>query len=550
MRLVPVVIVVLALSGCGAEAKRHVARAEEVGVEVRESPGWMGILGPAGEVLLETLGGGEVAEGEEPLVFAALRRSDASVDTGFGTFRVEDDHPDPWQGVVGLAEVVEEGGTISFAMLAGDGRRLGTGTVTAGAGGSATIDLSADDSAMNRLSLGFACAPGEHFWGMGGQSWDVDHRGQRIPLWVQEDGLGKDPTDEYEGTWYIVGRRHQTHTPIPIFVSSRGYALMLETPVRSIFDFCSTDDERGRIEAWEGRMRIRVFRAATVAEAIGRMTAQVGRPDLPPPWVFAPWLDALYGSENVRRVAQKLRDTGIPSSVIWTEDWRGGNAGPGGYTLEEDWRVDRDVYPDFERLAEDLHGWGFKFLTYNNTFVVNECDVWDEVTTNGYAIRNAAGSTYTFLGVTFTDTTLLDLSNDAAREWARAVWSEGLALGADGWMADYAEWLPTDVVLASGEDPMRAHNLYPVEFQRLTREVLQAAGKETAWFARSGYLGSQPLVQVFWAGDQQTDFSPGDGMPSVIPMGLGLGVVGFPYFAHDIGGYQSAYTQPTTEELW
>ena len=36
----------------------------------------------------------------------------------------------------------------------------------------------------------------------------------------------------------------------------------------------------------------------------------------------------------------------------------------------------------------------------------------------------------------------------------------------------------------------------------------------------------------------------------MIPIGLGLGITGFPYFGHDIGGYMSLGTQPTSEELW
>jgi sulfoquinovosidase len=36
----------------------------------------------------------------------------------------------------------------------------------------------------------------------------------------------------------------------------------------------------------------------------------------------------------------------------------------------------------------------------------------------------------------------------------------------------------------------------------------------------------------------------------VIPIGIGLGLTGFPYFGHDIGGYMSQLTQPTTKELF
>jgi alpha-glucosidase (family GH31 glycosyl hydrolase) len=67
---------------------------------------------------------------------------------------------------------------------------------------------------------------------------------------------------------------------------------------------------------------------------------------------------------------------------------------------------------------------------------------------------------------------------------------------------------------------------------------------------RAAYLGSQPLVSVIWAGDQQTDFSEGDGLPSIIPMGIGLGITGFPYYGHDIAGYMSQNTETTTKELF
>jgi alpha-glucosidase (family GH31 glycosyl hydrolase) len=121
-------------------------------------------------------------------------------------------------------------------------------------------------------------------------------------------------------------------------------------------------------------------------------------------------------------------------------------------------------------------------------------------------------------------------------------------------MADFAEWLPTDAVLASGEDATTFHNAYPVAYQALNKELFDELaaedGIERLFFVRSAYLGSQPLVSVVWAGDQQTDFTPGDGYPSVIPMGIGLGVTGFPYFGHDIGGYMSQLTDPTTKELW
>src|SRR5678816_1266464 len=181
---------------------------------------------------------------------------------------------------------------------------------------------------------------------------------------------------------------------MPMYLSSRGYALLLDTPYRSIFAMCSEAEDTVRIEAWEPELRLHLFWGPTPAAAVERMTAWVGRPRLPPAFAFAPWLDALYGSDNVRRVASALRAAGVPSSVIWTEDWRGGADTGTGYALDEDWELDRALYPDFEAVAYDLHQLGFKFLTYNNTFLVSDVPVYDEAVAGDYTIHDADGQPY------------------------------------------------------------------------------------------------------------------------------------------------------------
>ena len=52
-------------------------------------------------------------------------------------------------------------------------------------------------------------------------------------------------------------------------------------------------------------------------------------------------------------------------------------------------------------------------------------------------------------------------------------------------------------------------------------------------------------------GDQNTEFSADDGLPTVIPIGLGLGIAGMPYFGSDIAGYQTPPGHPdSTKELF
>ncbi len=411
----------------------------------------------------------------------------------------------------------------------------------------------ASDPTMNRASIAWKCAKDEHFIGLGGQSWDVDHRGQTVPLWVSEDGITKQDNDGENPGWFFSGNRHTTHSPMPIFLSSRGYAVMLDTPARAIFHMCSDDTDTVRLENWQGELKVRFFFGKDIPDTLRLLTDATGRAPVPPIFTFTPWIDAIYGSTNVRRVALKLREKHIPVGAIWSEDWRGGVKTDDQYTLDEDWNSDAALYPDMKMLSADLHAWGFKFLTYNNTFLTQGADIYDEAIKKGYSIQKPDNTPYIYDTAKFVPGSMLDLSNPAAVAWAQGVYQKGIDEGADGWMADFCEWLPTDILPASKEDPWLIHNRYPVDYQKLNNELFakQKDGVERLAFVRAAWLGSQTQVQVIWAGDQQTDFTQGDGLASVIPMGIGLGVTGLPYFGSDIGGYMSTLAdEPTTKELW
>ena len=527
-------------------------------------------------VVWETQAGGQAGDRHTPpRGFAAIGSRATAVEMQFGSFKfTETKTSEVWRAIDQLADVTATPTGASFTLLH-EGDSVGTGTlefVTAtksgpepeAAGFPRHVKITLDSDA-DRIQIATPCPTAEHLVGLGGQSFDIDHRGETVPLWVQEDGITKEAIgdDEYAGVWFLGGRKHSTHTPMPMVLSSRGYALAVETTGRAVFALGPEEHATiSRFEAWDETLRMHVFigdgdRASEIAgaaavDALGHMIAWAGKAPRPPLSIFAPWIDAIYGSANVRRVAQKLRSLGIPASAIWTEDWRGGEDTFTGYSLDEDWRYDADLYPDFAQLATDLHALGFAFLTYHNTFVDDLADIHDEAVTAGYVFKTMAGEPYSFTGVKFTPSKLLDLSNPAAVTWAKDVMAEGLPLGVDGWMADFAEWAPTDAALASGEDGLAVHNRYPVDWVKMTSEILapQPGRIHPMYFVRSAWLGSQPYTQVIWPGDQQTDFTEGDGMASVIPMGINLGLAGFPYFGSDIAGYMSQSTTPTTQELF
>ncbi len=521
-------------------------------MQIYPDPARIAILLDGTEVWTTRAGNGS---GKPPDGFAAIGSQTSTVEMQFGSFRfTEDETKETWQSIGKLGAVTPTDDGATFVLQGGAGE-LGTGTVTIDP---ATLDVRIvleTERADSRIVIAAPTPKGEHLVGLGGQSFDIDHRGERVPLWVQEDGIEKfpDPDDQYMGVWFLHGRKHTTHTPMPMLLSSRKYALVVDTNGRAVFDLAKAHADTAIYEAWDTKLDLHVFVGDTSRDAFSQMIAWVGKPARPPKLIFAPWVDALFGSANVRRVAQSLRSNGVSSSVIWTEDWRGGDEGATSYALKENWRVDRSLYPDFEQLADDLHGMGFAFHTYHNTFIDSTADVFGEAVGAGYPIKDAGGATFMFTGVKFHPSTLLDLTNPAAVSWATSVMSEAIALGSDGWMADFAEWLPVDATLASGEHPLAVHNRYPVDWARMNESMFatpKPGRPEPIYFMRSAWLHSQPHVQVMWAGDQQTDWSEGDGFPSVIPIGLGMGLAGLPYYGHDIGGYMGQGTVPTSEELF
>ena len=50
-------------------------------------------------------------------------------------------------------------------------------------------------------------------------------------------------------------------------------------------------------------------------------------------------------------------------------------------------------------------------------------------------------------------------------------------------------------------------------------------------------LGTGNYTTLMWAGDQNVDFSYGDGLPSTIPSALNMGLSGIGITHFDIGGY-------------
>ncbi len=506
-------------------------------------------LRAAGRDVLDGLPAGPVQPGDPPLVGFAVRPVTATYEHQFGSFKTEEK---------GAAEVPWTAGrsirseASSDVVLDEGGAPLARLSWSSPGAGHLVLDVAPLAADKTRFSFGWRCRAGERFVGFGSQAIDVDERGQSVPVWVSEQGVGKAMTDEYEGAWQLVGRRHAAHWSVAWGLSSAGYAFVGETrPFAKVF-LCEERDDVARMEL-DLPSTIHLFVGDGPKQITSRATGVFGRPRVPPKVAFAPWHDAIKGPDNVLGTAKKLRDLDIPSSVIWTEDWRGGEQMGDAYALDEEWDVDTSLYPDMKGMTDALHALGFKFHVYFNPFVFESSKAWGETAPKGWLVHRADGTPNTFLGAKFTKAGLLDLTNPDARAWAIGKMHAAMALGADGFMNDFAEWLPVEDSLLAGGTGLQLHNEYAVLWAKTARDAIDTApdkDSERLFFGRSGWLGTSPLMDVFWAGDQRTDFQPDDGLPTVPVIGINMSVLGCPTFGHDIAGYQSATNPPSTKELY
>lgn len=471
----------------------------------------------------------------------------ASIEFQTGSYRFDDETVE-WTAVIPHGHPSGRDPALTWELDDVDGNPLGQVSVAQLSAGILAIGVVAADSAVNRTRFSVPCTGDDHFAGFGQHAQDVDHVGQAFPLWVSEPGIGKSDTETQGDDWFLTGTRHATSYPDPFFIRPDPLGVELVTQARVEVDLCTSDTWSAT--TWDGVTEILLYDVASPLEAVQAHALRPGTPVLPPAWAYAPWNDAVGGAERVRTVASELRESGALSGVIWTEDWKGGEESAYGYHLLPNWEVDEALYPDAEGIAAELAANGFQWFAYFQPFLVEGNPSWDEA--SDLVIKHEDGTPYTFTGMTFEPTSVLDLTRQDARDWAASKMQAAVDIGFTGWMADYAEWLPTDAVLADG-DALDDHNAYPLWWQDTNASVLngdvsgQAAG---VMFTRSGWTGSPTRSPVAWAGDQRTSFDADDGLPTVLPMGIGAGIAGVPLFTHDIGGYQSIGNDPSTKELW
>ncbi len=363
-----------------------------------------------------------------------------------------------------------------------------------------------------QLNLGI----GECVYGLGERFTAFVKNGQVVDIWNNDGGTGSE----------------QAYKNIPFYLTNRGYGIFVNHPGRVSFEVGSERSYGVDFSVAGESLEYFIFYGPSPKEILERYTALTGRPALPPAWSFGLWLTTsfttTYNEETVTQFIQGMADRDLPLSVFhfdcfWMKDY---------HWCDFEW--DRDEFPDPAGLLARLKARGLHISVWINPYISQRSALFAEGMRQGYLLRKPDG------GVWQTDLWqpglgIVDFTNPGAVKWFGDKLRTLLDMGVDCFKTDFGESIPTDVVYHDGSDPVRMHNFYSLLYNRTVFEVLrERRGKgQAVVFARSGTSGSQ-CYPVHWGGDSVSTF---EAMAESLRGGLSLGLSGFGFWSHDIGGF-------------
>ena len=359
------------------------------------------------------------------------------------------------------------------------------------------------------IAASFGLSPGEKLFGCGESFTRLDKRGQKLVLWTYDAYSAQTPN---------------MYKPIPFFMSSRGYGVFLHTSAPLTFDLGRSHDGAAVIYLGDDQLDLFFF-FGSPKEILSEYTALTGRAPLPPLWTLGLWMGReSYSSESeVREVAKKLRRERIPSDVIhldtgWTE-----------VPHRCDFEFSRSRFDDPKEMLADLKEGGFRASLWQLPYFNPRNRLHREAIEKDLVVLTASGEPPV-------DDAVIDVSKPEAERWYREKLAGLLEMGVGIFTADFGEAAPLSGMYASRKGGFHEHNLYPLRYNRAVAGATEEVTGNGAIFSRSAWAGSQ-RYPLHWGGDAEN--SDG-GMAGTLRGGLSLGLCGFSFWSHFIGGFPYA----------
>jgi alpha-D-xyloside xylohydrolase len=375
------------------------------------------------------------------------------------------------------------------------------------------VDTPEGRFAFEQLALGV----GESVYGLGERFTPFVKNGQVVDMWNGDGGTSSEIA----------------YKNIPFYLTNRGYGVFVNHPEMVSFEIASEKVERVQFSVPGESLDYFLIYGPTPKEVLQRYTALTGRPALPPAWSFGLWLTTSfvtdYDEDTVTSFIQGMAERGIPLHVFHFDCfWM-----KGFHWVNFEW--DKDMFPDPSAMLRRLKARGLKICVWINPYVAQRSAMFAEGMANGYLIKKPDGTVWQ-TDAWQSGMGIVDFTNPAACEWYSDKLRALLDMGVDCFKTDFGEVIPTDVVFHDGSDPLKMHNYYTYLYNQTVFRLLEERfGKGgAAVFARSATTGGQQFP-VHWGGDSTATF---ESMAESLRGGLSLGLGGFGFWSHDMGGFE------------
>jgi alpha-D-xyloside xylohydrolase len=356
-----------------------------------------------------------------------------------------------------------------------------------------------------------------HVYGLGERFGPLVKNGQSVDIWNADAGT----TSE------------QAYKNVPFFLTNAGYGVFVNHPGHVSYEVASEAVSRVQFSVEGQSMEYFLIYGPTPKEILRKYTALTGRPARLPTWSYGLWLSTSfttsYDEETVTSFIDGMAERDLPLSVFHFDTF---------WMREFNWcdfEWDSRHFPDPRGMLERLKARGLKICVWINPYIGQRSPLFAEGRDNGYLLRRPNGDVWQWdrwqPGMA-----VVDFTNPEARQWWTARLEALLDAGVDCFKSDFGERIPTDVAYFDGSDPERMHNYYTYLYNQTVFDLLhkRRGEGEAIVFARSATAGSQQFP-VHWGGDCESTF---EAMGENLRGGLSLGMCGFGYWSHDIGGFE------------
>lgn len=367
---------------------------------------------------------------------------------------------------------------------------------------------------FERLDLGV----GETVYGLGERFTALVKNGQTVETWNRDGGTSTE----------------QSYKNIPFYLTNRGYGVLVNHPECVSFEVGSEKVSKVQFSVEGEHLEYFVIDGPTPKAVLDRYTRFTGRPALPPAWSFGLWLTTSfttnYDEATVNSFIDGMAERNLPLHVFhfdcfWMKAFQ---------WCDFEW--DPVTFPDPEGMLKRLKARGLKICVWINPYIGQKSPLFREGMEKGYLLKRPNGAVWQW-DKWQPGQAIVDFTNPQACEWYAGHLKRLVRMGVDCFKTDFGERIPTDVVWHDGSDPQKMHNHYAFIYNELVWNVLkQELGEEEAvLFARSASVGAQQFP-VHWGGDCYANY---ESMAESLRGGLSLGMSGFGFWSHDIGGFEN-----------